>query len=163
MQMVRDRYTAEESEPSDAALARFVDAFAAAWAQPSVEGLGALLHPEVRLVAPMMNVTAGKAAGMEEMRRLLLLWPDVRIEVERWSGSGNLVFIEITLHATAGGRPLRMRAIDRITLADGLVIERVTYVADPIAAIAALLLRPRGWRRWWRSGVGPPRRACRLV
>jgi len=141
---------------------RFVRAFADAWAQPTAERLGALLHPDVRLVAPLMKVTVGKAASVEEMRRLLLLWPDVRIEVERWSGSGDLVFIEIAMRATFAGRPLSVRGIDRITLRDGLVVERVTYVADPLSMLAILLTRPTGWRRWWRSGVGSPRRRCRL-
>ncbi len=142
--------------------ARFVERFAVAWARPTVERLAALMHPEVRLRAPLMSSTSGLAASREEMRRLLLMWPDVRIEVERWSASGDLVFIEITMHATVAGRPTRIPAIDRILLRDGLVLERVTYVADPLSLLTNLLLRPSGWRRWWRSGVGAPRRRCRL-
>jgi hypothetical protein len=142
--------------------ARFVERFAAAWARPTVERLAALMHPEVRLRAPLMSPTNGLAASREEMRRLLLLWPDVRIEVERWSGSGDLVFIEITMHATVASRPARVAAIDRILLRDGQVLERVTYVADPLPLLTTLLLRPSGWLRWWRSGVGAPRRPCRL-
>jgi hypothetical protein len=143
--------------------AHFVEKFTAAWARPTVERLGALMHPEVRLRAPLMSPTNGLAASCEEMRRLLLLWPDVRIEVERWSATGDLVFIEITMHATVAGRPTRIPAIDRILLRDGLVLERVSYVADPLPLLTAMLLRPSGWRRWWRSGVGPPRRPCRLA
>jgi ketosteroid isomerase-like protein len=143
-------------------VARFVEQFAAAWARPTVERLAALLHPEVRLRAPLMNPTDGYAASREEMRRLLLLWPDVHIEVERWSASGDVVFIEITMHATVAGRPARIPAIDRILLRDGLVLERVTYVAEPLPLLMTLLLRPSAWRRWWRSGLGAPRRPCRL-
>jgi hypothetical protein len=142
--------------------ARFVEKFATAWARPTVAGLAVLMHPEVRLRAPLMSPTNGLAASREEMRRLLLLWPDVRIEVERWSASGDLVFIEITMHATVAGRPVRIPAIDRILLRDSLVLERVTYVADPLPLLMTLLLRPSGWGRWWRSGVGAPRRPCRL-
>ena len=146
--------------PADAA--RFVEKFTAAWERPTVEALAALLHPEVRLRAPMMNPTDGYAASREEMRRLLLLWPDVHIEVDRWSATDDLVFIDITMHATVAGQPTRIRAIDRILLRDGLVLERVSYVADPLPLLMTMLLRPSGWLRWWRSGVGPPRRRCGL-
>lgn len=150
------------AETGTDATARFVQAFADAWARPTPEGMAALMHPEVRLEAPMMNVTLGKAASLEEMRRLLLLWPDVHVEVERWRGAGDLVFIEFAMIATFAGRPLRIRGIDRIVLKDGLAIERVTYVADPLSMLSILLTRPSGWRRWWRAGVGLPRRRCRL-
>jgi len=132
--------------PADAA--RFVEKFTAAWARPTVEALAALLHPHVRLRAPMMNPTDGYAASREEMRRLLLLWPDVHIEVGRWSATDDLVFIDITMHATVAGQPTRIRAIDRILLRDGLVLERVSYVADPLPLLMTMLLRPSGWLRW---------------
>ena len=150
------------AETGDDTAARFVQAFADVWDRPTPEGMAGLMHPDVRLEAPMMNVTVGKAASLEEMTRLLLLWPDVRVEVERWSGSGDLVFIAFTMIATFAGRPLRIRGTDRIVLKDGLVIDRLTYVADPLSMLSLLLTRPSGWRRWWRSGVGFPRRRCRL-
>ena len=142
--------------------ATFVRAFAEAWARPDPDRLAALLHPDARLVAPLMTTTIGRAAGREELRRLILLWPDVRIEVVRWSAAGDVVFIEIVMAATFAGHPLRIPAVDRIVLEDGLVRERVTYVSDPLALVATLATRPSGWRRWWRSGIGPPRRRCRL-
>jgi ketosteroid isomerase-like protein len=147
----------------DSAAARFVRAFTEVWARPDADRLGALLHPDVRLAGPMMNTTVGQAAGQEELRRLIALWPDVRVEVRRWSAAGPLVFIEFILHATFAGRPLRIPAIDRILLKDGKCVERVTYVSEPLALLAALVTRPSGWLRWWRAGVGPPRRRCRLA
>ncbi len=146
--------------PTDAEC--FVRAFAAAWARPSVDRLGALLHPDAQLVAPMMNTTVGREACREELRRLLLLWPDLRIDVVRWSATGDLVFIELVMNASFAGQPIRIPAIDRILLQDGLVRERVSYVADPLLLLAPLITRPSGWLRWWKSGVGPPRRRCRL-
>jgi hypothetical protein len=140
-----------------------VEKFTAAWTRPTVEGLAALLHPEVRLRAPLMNPTAGYVASREETRRLLALWPDVRIDVGRWSATDDLVFIDITIHATFAGRPIRIEAIDRILLRDGLVVERVSYVSEPLSLLLNVLLRPSGWLRWWRSGVGPPVRRCRLA
>lgn len=148
--------------PRNIEASRFVEQFAAAWARPTAERLAALLHPEVRLSAPMMRTTTGREASREELRRLIALWPDVRVEVERWSATDDFVFIEITMHATVAGRPLRIPAIDRFVLRDGLAMERVTYVAEPLSLLASVLMRPSGWLRWWRSGVGPPQRRCRL-
>lgn len=159
--VVPDIVTREPVASTDVAQ-QFVQAFAEAWARPTAERLAALMHPDVRLAAPMMRATVGKTASLEEMRRLLLLWPDVHVEVERWSGSGDVVFIEFTMIATFAARPLRIPGIDRIVLKDGLAFDRVTYVADPLSMLSIPLLRPSGWLRWWRAGVGLPRRRCRL-
>jgi hypothetical protein len=140
--------------------AQFVQAFAKVWAHPTMEGFARLLHPDVRLAAPMMKTTVGRDAGLEELGRLLWLRPDVRIEVNRWGARGDVVLIELTLMATVGGRLLRVPAVDRILLKDGLVLERVTY-ADPIPVLLTLLRHPRDFLRWVRSRWGvrrPPDR-----
>jgi ketosteroid isomerase-like protein len=152
----------EPAGESDAA--RFVGRFAAVWAQPSLDGFAALLHPDARLSAPqmVMNTTTGREDGLEELRRLLVLWPDVHVDVNRWSASGDVVFIELTMVATIGGQTLRVPAVDRIALKNGLVIERVSYT-DSLSPLLTLLRHPSEWLRWWKSGLGFPRRRCRLA
>lgn len=135
--------------------AEFVAAFAEAWARPTPDRLGVLLHPDVLLVAPLMATTTGLDEAKEEFGRLLELLPDIRGTVERWSGDDDVVFIEFTLAATFGGRPIEWRLVDRFLLRDGLAIERVSYF-DPLPVAAAMARRPSGWARMWRSGLGPP-------
>src|SRR5881397_1597430 len=85
--------------------ADFVDGFRRFWAAPSLDGLPALLAPDVKLVQPLAPVMR----GLDEVRRnfgAIFAWlPDIRGEVDRWSGEGNVVFIEFRLRATIGGRP----------------------------------------------------------
>ena len=150
----------DDTTPSD--LARFVEAFAAVWARPSIAGFDRLIHADVKFVAPMMNVTVGREACLEELRRLLALRPDMHLEVEHWSGSGDVVFIELALIATIAGREIRIPAVDRIRLKNGRVIERVSY-GDPLPALWALMRHPSEWLHWWKSGLGPPKRRRRLA
>ena len=140
---------------SETTAAKFVAAFGEAWARPTPEGLGALLAPDIRLIAPLMATTNGLEEAKQEFRRLLELVPDVHGMVERWSGGDDVVFIEFTLAATFAGRPIEWRLVDRFLLRDGLAIERVSYF-DPLPIVAAMASRPSGWRRLWRSGLGPP-------
>jgi hypothetical protein len=140
----------------------FVAAFADAWARPNPERLARLLHPDVRLVAPMMASTVGLEEAREEFGRVIGLLPDIRGRVHRWSGTGDLVFIEFTLSATFAGRPVEWRLVDRFLLADGLGIERVSYF-DPLPLAATIIRRPSGWPRLWRSGIGPPIGRRRLL
>jgi SnoaL-like protein len=134
---------------------QFVAAFAEAWARPTPERLGSLLHPDVRLIAPMMATTVGLEQAQAEFARVIELIPDIKGEVHRWSGSGDVVFIEFTLSGTFAGRPIAWHAVDRFLLEDGLGIERVSYF-DPLPLVATLIRRPSGWGKLWRSGIGPP-------
>jgi hypothetical protein len=140
----------------------FVTAFAEAWARPTPERLGRLLHPDVRLIAPMMAKTVGLEQAQAEFARVIELLPDIKGEVHRWGGSGAVVFIEFTLSGTFAGRPISWHAVDRFLLQDGLGIERVSYF-DPLPLAATLARSPSGWGKLWRSGIGPPMRRRRLL
>lgn len=147
--------TAGAAQPDGA---EFVERFAAAWADPSLGGHEALWHPSVRLVQPMAPTTTGLEASREHFARLFELIPDLRAEVDEWSGGGTTVFIELTLSWTFGARPIRWRAVDRFELVDGLIAERVSYF-DSLPLALTILARPRGRWRWWSSGLRPRSRA----
>jgi hypothetical protein len=126
----------EQDDASDTA-ADFVARFTDFWRPPvDLDRLESLLHPEVRLVAPGMEPTLGRAAGIAAFRNVFLLAPDLHIDVERWSGSGDVVFIEVTLRGTVNGRSLAIPGVDRVLLHDGLAIERIAYF-DPSPLLAA--------------------------
>lgn len=142
--------------------ARFAASFAEAWAEPTPDRLVGILHPDVRLVAPLMATTVGHDEARCEFSRLFGLMPDLRGRVERWSGAGGVVFIEFTLSGTLEGHPIEWRLVDRFRLEDGLGIERVSYF-DPLPLVAAFARVPSAWGRLWRSGLGPPMWRRRLL
>jgi len=108
--------------------ADFVARFADFWRPPvDLRVLESLLHPESRLVAPGMPETVGRTAGIEAFRTVFMLVPDLHIDVVRWCGDGDVVFIETIMRGTMNGHALAIPAVDRITLRDGMVLERVAY------------------------------------
>jgi ketosteroid isomerase-like protein len=128
---------------SDAA--DFVERFRAYWRAPSVDGLDALLAPDVRLVAPMTPTTRTLEDGKRAFAALLDLSPDLTAEVHRWGATGDGVLIEFTLSGSAGGAPISWRAVDHVVLReDGLASERVSYF-DSAPLTLSLLRRPRAW------------------
>ena len=70
-------------------------------------------------------------------------WDDLQ------SSHGDTLYIELTLSGTLGGRPLSWRACDRITLRNGVAIERESYL-DPSPILAAVARAPRAWPRFLR-------------
>ncbi len=118
--------------------AEFVARFTAAWQQPvDVANLGALLHPDVRLIAPGMPETVGRGPGVEAFRQVFVIVPDFHIDVERWSVSGDAVFLEVTMRGTINGHAVVIPSVDRILLRDGLVVERVAFF-DPTPMVTAM-------------------------
>lgn len=134
-----------------------MERFKRAWASPDLDAHRALWHPSVRLVQPMMKTTCGKDESAEQFGAFFDLIPDLRAEVHRWSGGGDLVFIEFTLRGTVGGTPIEWPAVDRFLLLEGQIAERVSYF-DGTRLALAILTRPTGWRRWLRSGLRPSRK-----
>jgi hypothetical protein len=85
-----------------------------------------------------------------EFHRFWCCLPDLRGEVDRWCGDGDLVFIEFRLHASIGGDVIEWPNVNRLVLQHGKAIERVTYF-DPLVVLPTLLRHPSVWWRWWRS------------
>ncbi len=85
----------------------------------------------------------------EFVRPLFALIPDVHGEVERWAARDDTLYIEMTLHGTLGGRPLSWRVCDRVTLRDGVAVERESYF-DSLPLLAAVVRTPRSWPRYLR-------------
>jgi hypothetical protein len=131
--------------------ADFVERFAAYWRAPSVEGLDALLAPDVRLVAPMTPTTHTLADGKRAFASILALVPDLTGEVHRWGPTEDGVLIEFTLSGHAGGGPVGWDAVDRIVLReDGLATVRISYF-DATPLIRTVARRPRAWPAFLRS------------
>lgn len=140
-----ERAATEPSHASDF-IARFTDA----WANPDLDKHRALWHPNVRLVQPMAPTAEGMDACLAQLAGVFRLIPDLRAEVHTGEASETQAFIEFTLRGTFGGAPVAWRAVDRFTLAEGLIVERVSFF-DSLPLVLTLLRRPTGWRRWLDS------------
>ena len=146
---------ADQRSPSPPSAEAWVAGFVEGWRAPTGPDAFAahfrpMLAPDVRLIQPQLPTVTGRR-GFEEqfVRPLFALIPDVRGEVERWAARGETLYIELTLSGTLGGRPVSWRVCDRVTLRDGLAIERESYF-DPGPLIAAVIRTPRAWAPFLR-------------
>lgn len=142
----------ESTAASEETAARWVAGFAEGWRSPSGPQAFAahfrkLLAPDVRLIQPQLPTSVGHRA-FEELfvKPIFDLIPDLLGEVERWAARGDTLYIELTLRGTLAGRPVSWRACDRVTLRDGVAVERESYF-DPAPLLKAVAMRPRVWPR----------------
>ena len=104
-----------------------------------------MLAPDVRLIQPQLPELIGIRAFEEQfVRPVFALFPDIHGDVERWAANGDVIYIEMTLRGTLADRPISWRVCDRITLSDGLAVERESYF-DPGPLLATVARRPRAW------------------
>jgi ketosteroid isomerase-like protein len=144
----------ETAEKSDAEA--FVEMFAAGWANPAgpdtfCDHFDPWFHPEIRMIQPQLPTLVGKEAFREQFARPLFdLVPDLHGTVEDWAASGDVLYIELRLDGTVGGRAFTMRTCDRIKLRDGKAFERVAYL-DPAPLIKAVARSPRAWPKFVKA------------
>ncbi len=139
--------------------AEWVEAFAEGWSAPAdadsfCDHFDPYLSDRIRLVAPQMPETVGKEAFRDEFARPLFeLLSEIRGTVGSWASTpdadGEVVLIELTLRAKVGGRPVTLHTVDKITLRDGLAVERIATL-DPLELLAAVARSPRAWPRFAR-------------
>jgi ketosteroid isomerase-like protein len=134
----------------------WVAMFAEGWANPVdtdtfCDHFDPWFHPDVRMIQPSVRPTVGKQAFREQFARPLFeLVPDLRGTVEHWATSGDVIYIELRLDGTIGGRPVTLHTCDRIKLRDGKAVERVAYL-DPTPMVKAVARSPRSWPKFLRA------------
>ncbi len=128
---------------------RVIDGFTEAWAHPDLERFMALLHPDVRLLQPVVKPIVGKAAAREEFAHLLAWIPDLRGTVDHQAISGDVALIAWRLVFTLGRSPYELRIVDRLVVAEALIREREAYY-DSLGLMLSLLARPSAWLGYWR-------------
>jgi hypothetical protein len=138
------------TEAASPAARAWVKMFADGWRAPAgpdafADHFAAWLEPDVRLVQPQMPVLVGHEAFREGfVRPLFDLIPDLHGEVGGWAARGEVIYIEVVLSGTLGGRPVKLTSCDRITLRGERAVERVAY-SDPTPLVAAAAVNPRAW------------------
>jgi ketosteroid isomerase-like protein len=155
----KERYMSAMAAPpvtdAETTAQTWVEGFAEGWLAPgSPEAFAAhfrtMLAPDVRLIQPQLPTMVGHQAFEDGfVKPLFALIPDLHGDVERWGSRGDTLYIELTLRGTLGGRPLSWRACDRVTLRDGVAIERESYL-DPSPILAAVGRTPRAWPQFLR-------------
>ncbi|MGH2950709.1 MAG: nuclear transport factor 2 family protein [Solirubrobacterales bacterium] len=106
--------------------------------------------PEIRLIQPQMPTVVGHRAFREQLVRPLFdAIPDIHATVHDWAARGDRLFIAFTLEGTLGGKPVAWDCVDRITLRDGVAVERRAYF-DPTPLLRAVATRPRAWPSFLR-------------
>jgi ketosteroid isomerase-like protein len=152
------------TEKRDAAEA-WVAMFTQGWANPVdtdafCDHFDPWFQPDVRMIQPSVPPTVGKPAFREQFARPLFeLVPDLHGTVEDWATSGDVVYIELRLDGTIGGRPFTMHTCDRIKLRDGKAAERVAYL-DPAPLLKAVARSPRSWPKFLRTQLRSMRRTA---
>ena len=103
--------------------AAFVRRFAEAWAEPTVDGIVALTHPDATFTQPLAAPARGHEGLANVLDELLSTIPDLRGELVSWAqADDNTVFVELRLHGTFGRKPIEWVTVDKIELRDGLVV-----------------------------------------
>jgi ketosteroid isomerase-like protein len=149
----RPQTSAEPRSPE-----QWVAAFIEGWREPDggeakARHFERILDPQVRLIQPQMPNLSGHAEFRSGfIAPMFALMPDLHGVVERWAVRGDTALIELTVKGTLGGRPAGMRVVDRVTVRDGLAVERESYT-DPLPLLLTALRRPRAWPRMARFQV----------
>jgi hypothetical protein len=154
--------TAQIALPADKDLAAVVRGFVDYWSDPAPNRFGSFAWaPDVHLVAPFLEQTIGVTEGYQEMARMLSVFDSVVGEVHRWATTPDAVLIEWTMRARVGRRHLEVPFMDRITVRDGLIVERVAFMRE-FDLFRHVVVSPRAAVRAWRAGLAPFRWQRRL-
>jgi ketosteroid isomerase-like protein len=133
--------------------ADFVARFAEVWADPDPDRLNGLVHADVEFIQPLEGTVRGHRETREFWQRLFSMIPDAHGEVLSWAEREGVVFIELRISGTLGGRPIDWVTLDRIRLEDGKVRQRIAYF-DPLPIVSAVVRRPRALGGWLRANAG---------
>jgi hypothetical protein len=134
---------------------RVLAAFTKGWCSPDPHAWDGLMAENIILNQPLLQPGTTRNTWHDEAQRLVTLLPDIRGQVLGWAGHEDIMFIELRLSATLGGKPLEFRAVDKLWLTPtGTVLRRDSFF-DSGPLIQAMVRRPSSWLPWWRSGLGP--------
>jgi hypothetical protein len=101
-------------------------------------------------IQPLFDAVTGERGMRELFEGIFALIPDLHAELDHWAVNQGVALIEFTLTGTIGGKPIRVRGVDRMQLDGEKLVMRETYF-DPLPLLLALLTRPRAWPRALRN------------
>jgi ketosteroid isomerase-like protein len=101
------------------------DLFAEFWTAPDLNWVPSIITEDVVGYWPGGRTVRGKAEYVQALEELLVLVPDVRLEVleHTMSADGEFGFSRWVMHATGASGPFELDGMDRTRVRDGLVCE----------------------------------------
>ncbi|MCE7998500.1 MAG: nuclear transport factor 2 family protein [Rhodobiaceae bacterium] len=120
----------------------FIQEFREIWANPTLDDLMAPLREDVTLIQPLSKPLQGKQAARKAFRKILTRFPGLQGDVHGGLGNDDLVFIDWTMVVPIGRGEQRLPVIDKVTLIDGRVKERIAYF-DPSPLFGPIARSPR--------------------
>ncbi len=109
-----------------------------------------IFDEHTRYIQPLFDAVTGEQGMRELFEGIFALIPDLRAELDHWAVNEGVALIEFTLTGTIGGKPIRVRGVDRMQLDGEKLVLRESYF-DPLPLLIALLTRPRAWPRALRN------------
>jgi ketosteroid isomerase-like protein len=105
------------------------DLFAEFWTAPDLNWVPSIITEDVVGYWPGGRTVRGKAEYVQALEELLVLVPDVRIEVleHTMSADGEFGFSRWVMHATGASGPFELDGMDRTRVRDGLVSENYIF------------------------------------
>jgi hypothetical protein len=130
---------------------RYVARWREGWAHGAVgpcldEHANTIRDERTLYIQPLFDAVTGEQGMRKLFEGIFALSPDLRAELDHWVVDEGIAFIEFTLTGTLGGRPIRLRGVDRMQLDGEQLVMRESYF-DPLPLLIALLTRPRAWPR----------------
>jgi SnoaL-like domain len=155
-----------DPSPSGCPEERYVVRWREAWAHGSVkrcldEHASTIRDEQTLYIQPLFDAVTGEQGMRAMFEGIFELIPDLRAEPEYWLAEDGIAFIEFTLTGTLAGRPISLRAVDRMLLDGEKLVMRESYY-DPLPLLVALLTRPRAWPRALRLRMLPRLRPSRI-
>lgn len=99
--------------------------FAAFWSDPNPGGPNSRLAPDVVGHWPGGTTVRGVDAYNDQLRRVIALMPDVRLEVIEHAINEDIAFIHWIGHGTGKKGPFEMHGIDRLRFRNGQIVENM--------------------------------------
>ncbi|SDX07591.1 Ketosteroid isomerase-related protein [Collimonas sp. OK242] len=120
---------------------KVVARFAEKWDKPDADGLRELMHSDTQNLIPPMTQPADREGVVEHFRQIFKQLPDLRLDVDRWAPTGDIVMVEWTATATVAGKLLSWSGIDRFRIRgdrmdQGMVYWDTRRLAEMMAAAA---------------------------
>ena len=103
------------------------DHFAAIWTDPNPGGPQSRLAKHVVGRWPGGAVVEGIDAYNEQLRKVIALMPDVRLEVLEYAERDDLVFIRWVSSGTSAAGPFRIEGVDRLRIDGEHIVENVVF------------------------------------
>ncbi|HTA97918.1 MAG TPA: nuclear transport factor 2 family protein [Solirubrobacteraceae bacterium] len=146
-----NRVPSSTGSPEERYVARWREGWSYGASQRCLDEHATTIFDEHTLyIQPLFNAVSGERGMRELFEGIFALIPDLRAELDHWAVNESVALIEFTLTGTIGGKPIRVRGVDRMKLDGDKLVLRETYF-DPLPLLIALLTRPRAWPRALRN------------